>query len=571
MEATRLCPYCLQPLPGAAQSCPHCGKSFAGRNPGGTLPVGTVLAGRYTVGEMLSIDGEGILYRGAENLGRFRVTIKEYLPITLTAERTAESTLRPKTGSEVLFKTTRMDFADLYRSIQRITPANGLEAVLDVVEANNSVYAILENLGGTPLDQWLENHPGTIRPDDACTMLQPVVEGGAAMHKIGLVHRGICPENIRVMENDRCRLAGYATVGLRTAGSGLREQLYEGYSAPEQYSTAEFEGRYTDEYSLAAVFYRMVCGQAPVPAAQRMVADSNPRAKSVNGSLPLYVSQVLQLGLRLRPMERIQTVPQLYQALSSKEYTAELTRTMKPETPVRTAQPEPERKEHLLSLKALLAGIVILLSILILLTLWSVLSQHIHQPAASAAESEPASSEVMVPQNLVPNFIGMDYTQVQNNREYTSMYLFYVTEEYSDTAPAGQIIQQEPSADTVLKAGETIRLVVSKGPQMAEMPNIIGFTQDGAVKELEARGLVASCFMVVNDGSYASGCVVRTSEEPGTKVEVGTVITVYIAADPSVQITVTPEEPAATEPTTTEPAPPETTDPTPTEPEYNTD
>ena len=571
MEATRLCPYCLQPLPGAAQSCPHCGKSFAGRNPGGTLPVGTVLAGRYTVGEMLSIDGEGILYRGAENLGRFRVTIKEYLPITLTAERTAESTLRPKTGSEVLFKTTRMDFADLYRSIQRITPANGLEAVLDVVEANNSVYAILENLGGTPLDQWLENHPGTIRPDDACAMLQPVFEGVAAMHKIGLVHRGICPENIRVMENDRCRLAGYATVGLRTAGSGLREQLYEGYSAPEQYSTAEFEGRYTDEYSLAAVFYRMVCGQAPVPAAQRMVADSNPRAKSVNGSLPLYVSQVLQLGLRLRPMERIQTVPQLYQALSSKEYTAELTRTMKPETPVRTAQPEPERKEHLLSLKALLAGIVILLSILILLTLWSVLSQHIHQPAASAAESEPASSEVMVPQNLVPNFIGMDYTQVQNNREYTSMYLFYVTEEYSDTAPAGQIIQQEPSADTVLKAGETIRLVVSKGPQMAEMPNIIGFTQDGAVKELEARGLVASCFMVVNDGSYASGCVVRTSEEPGTKVEVGTVITVYIAADPSVQSTVTPEEPAATEPTTTEPAPPETTDPTPTEPEHNTD
>ena len=569
MEPKRLCPYCLQPIAPAAQSCPHCGKVFADRNPGGTLPVGTVLAGRYTVGEMLSIDGEGILYRGAENLGRFRVTIKEYLPITLTAERTAESTLRPKTGSEVLFKTTRMDFADLYRSIQRITPANGLEAVLDVVEANNSVYAILENLGGTPLDQWLENHPGTIRPDDACTMLQPVFEGVAAMHKIGLVHRGICPENIRVMENDRCRLAGYATVGLRTAGSGLHEQLYEGYSAPEQYSTAEFEGRYTDEYSLAAVFYRMVCGQAPVPAAQRMVADSNPRAKSVNGSLPLYVSQVLQLGLRLRPMERIQTVPQLYQALSSKEYTAELTRTMKPETPVRTAQPEPERKEHLLSLKALLAGIVILLSILILLTLWSVLSQHIHQPAASAAESEPASSEVMVPQNLVPNFIGMDYTQVQNNREYTSMYLFYVTEEYSDTAPAGQIIQQEPSADTVLKAGETIQLVVSKGPQMAEMPNIIGFTQDGAVKELEARGLVASCFMVVNDGSYASGCVVRTSEEPGTKVEVGTVITVYIAADPSVQSTVTPEEPAATEPTTTEPAPPETTDPTPTE--YNTD
>ena len=562
METKRLCPYCLHPLPEAAQSCPRCGKAFAGANPRGTLPVGTVLAGRYTVGELVSMDGEGILYRGAENLGGFRVTIKEYLPVTLTAERTAGNVLRPKTGSEVLFKTTRMDFADLYRSIQRITPATGLEAVLDVVEENNSVYAVLENLGGTPLDRWLEDHVGTVRPEIACAMLQPVFEGVAAMHKIGLVHRGICPENIRVMENDRCRLAGYATVGLRTAGSGLHEQLYEGYSAPEQYSTAEFEGRYTDEYSLAAVFYRMVCGQAPVPAAQRMVSDSNPRAKSVNGSLPLYVSQVLQLGLRLRPMERIQTVPQLYQALSSKEYTAELTRTMKPETPVRTAQPE--RREHLLSLKALLAGIVILLSILILLTLWSVLGQNRGQTPASQPASEPASSEVLEPQNLVPNFVGMDYAQVQNNREYTGMYLFYVTEEYSDTAPAGQIMQQQPDADTVLKAGETIRLVVSKGPQMAEMPNIIGFTQDAAVQTLQSSGLIASCFMVVNDGSYAAGCVVRTSEEPGTRVEVGTVITVYIAADPSVQITVTPEEPAVTEPA----AEPETT---PTEGETDTD
>jgi len=49
-------------------------------------------------------------------------------------------------------------------------------------------------------------------------------------------------------------------------------------------------------------------------------------------------------------------------------------------------------------------------------------------------------------------------------------------------------------------------------------------------------------------------------------VTVGTVITIYIAADPSVQITATPEEPAATEPTT-----PETTPEGSTEPEYDTD
>ena len=568
MEQKRLCPYCIKELPPAVSVCPHCGKILEGRNPAGCLPVGTVLAGRYTMGEMRSLDGEGVLYSAVENLGGFRVTIKEFLPVTLSAERGADHILYPKQGSEVLFKTTRMDFADLFRAIQRITPANGLEAVLDVVQANNTVYAVLENLGGTPLDQWLENHPDPVRAEDACIMLRPVFEGVAAMHKIGLVHRGICPENIRVMADGHCRLAGYATVGLRTAGSGLHVQLYEGYSAPEQYSTAEFEGRYTDEYSLAAVFYRMVCGQAPMPAAQRVVSDSNPRARTVEPAVPAYVSDVLQLGLRLKVMERIQTVPQLYQALSSKEYTAELTRTMKPETPMHPARAEqsPQGREHLLSLKALLAGILILLSILILLTLWGIVSSKEEQPPASEPSSEAASSEALNPQNLVPNFVGIDYEQIKNNREYTSMYLFRAVLEYSDTVPSGQVIRQEPEAGEVMENGEVIQIVVSQGPEKVEMPKIIGASQDKAIEILSSRGLVASCFMVVNDGSYATGCVVSASEEEGAMVTVGTVITVYIAADPSVQITATPEEPAATEPTTPE-TPPEGG----TEPEYDTD
>src|SRR5699024_8253942 len=129
--------------------------------------------------------------------------------------------------------------------------------------------------GGVPLDQWLDKQKNLVTPEQACAMLQPVFNGVAAMHQVGLVHRGICPENIRVLENGRARLTGYATIGLRTAGSGLHGQLYEGYSAPEQYSAVEFEGRYTDVYSLSAVFYRMVCGQSPVPAAQRLVTDSN--------------------------------------------------------------------------------------------------------------------------------------------------------------------------------------------------------------------------------------------------------------------------------------------------------
>ena len=87
--------------------------------------------------------------------------------------------------------------------------------------------------------------------------------------------------------------------------------------------------------------------------------------------------------------------------------------------------------------------------------------------------------------------------------------------------------------------------MVSRGPQMVEMPHVAGFTRDGAEQQLAQVGLNASFYPIYNDGSYVSGCVAYCSEEPGAMVEVGSVITVYIAADPSVEITTEP--PAASD------------------------
>ena len=295
----------------------------------------------------------------------------------------------------------------------------------------------------------------------------------------------------------------------------------------------------------------MVCGQSPVPAAQRLVSDSNPRARTVNPAVPEYFSDVLWMGLKLKPVERIQTVQQLFRALSEREYAEELSRSMEALDPPAPAPQEPKApaKAELLSVRNLLAGIVILLSVLILLILWGLLSRQSEKPpeviapeSVSEAASEPVNENV----TLTPNFVGRDYdAEVRNNHSYIDEYLFYVTLEYSDTVEKGKIIRQEPAAGDVVEKGGTISLVVSKGPQMVEMPDVIGFTQEGAVSELEARGLMPSCFMVVNDGSYAAGCVVSCSAEAGAAVEVGSVITVYIAADPSVEITTEP--PAASD------------------------
>jgi serine/threonine protein kinase len=519
-----LCPNCLAHMEPGALECPHCRHSMKNQNPRGTLAYGSVLAGRYTVGSFLSADGEGILYQAVENTAAVRVTLKEYLPVTLSEDRDKRGAINPKPGSEVLYKTTRMDFSDLYHELMKITPATGLEAVLDVIEANNTVYSVMENPGGIPLDDYLKDHGGSISAAEARSMLQPVFEGVAAMHKSGLVHRGISPETIRVLDNGKARLAGYATLGLRTVGDALRPQLYEGYAAPEQYSSTEFEGRYTDEYALAAVFYRMITGQPPVSAAQRLVADSNPSAHSLDPAIPGWLSDVLAHGMRLKASERIQTVPVLMSSLTSP-------------TAAQAIDGQTKRdRQHKRSVTGMLAALLILVAILICLTLFWMLGRggsKVHPESTT----QPASSQA-VQTEYVPDFVGMTYAQIQASGQYSGRFRFMLEEEYSDTVERDVIIRQTPLANTAVASDDDrkITLVVSKGPESVEVPNVIGFTQESAVQEVQAAGLVASCVMVTNDGTYASGCVVKTDPVGGTSAAPDTTITLYIAADRDVQI-----------------------------------
>ena len=71
-------------------------------------------------------------------------------------------------------------------------------------------------------------------------------------------------------------------------------------------------------------------------------------------------------------------------------------------------------------------------------------------------------------------------------------------------------------------------------------------TQDSAVQELATKGLNATCFTVVNDGSEAAGCVVSASEDAGSMVEVGTTIVLYIAGDVPADAPAGPEAPSDT-------------------------
>lgn len=551
-----LCPFCLEPLEnGFHGECPNCGRSLENHNPEGALPLGTQLGERYTVGEYISADGDGLAYRGVENEARRFVLIKEYFPVTLCNGRSPEGALMPKDGREVLFKTSRMDFQDLYVDLKNLTPATGLSQILDVLEENNTVYAVEESEKGMTLTHYLSLRSRNLTPAEARTLLQPVMEGVAQLHKAGLIHRGICPDNILLPIDGSARLTGYGTLALRTGGSELKSQLYAGYAAPEQYSAAEFSGRYTDVYALAAVTYRLVTGQTPVAAPQRKVRDSLESAHSLESGVPTYFAQVLACAMRLDPAKRMQTVPELMGALTDPS----------------VANAMFERGDNQISTKKILGASMVVIFVLAALLLWSLLAPRGDSKAGSKPTPTPAGTEEPAETDsanddlmIAPDLVGKNYASEIKGSDLYQKYRIVMTEDYSSEVEEGDVISQDPAAGTLLtEENSVIQIVVSKGPNLVEMPNIVGFTQDNAIKLLDAKGIQYRMEIMVNDGQYAAGCVAKCELEgqdlePGRKLDTGTaVVTVYIAGerDDSPTVSVQPAgDPDSTAADSSEPA-----------------
>jgi beta-lactam-binding protein with PASTA domain len=101
-----------------------------------------------------------------------------------------------------------------------------------------------------------------------------------------------------------------------------------------------------------------------------------------------------------------------------------------------------------------------------------------------------------------------------------------VTEEFSDTVPRGSVISQAPKAGTIVRKGDTVSIVLSKGPRTFAMPNVVGMSRDEAVARLEGLGLVVREIQLP---STTGDRVVYTKPKAGTTVQSGQEVRIYLA------------------------------------------
>lgn len=154
-------------------------------------------------------------------------------------------------------------------------------------------------------------------------------------------------------------------------------------------------------------------------------------------------------------------------------------------------------------------------------------------PAGAVVATEPAIGTAVLPESQitlvvsdgpapveVPGVAGRTYDEAVQALAGARLAATRADDEFSSTVEAGKVIGTNPAAGTSVPRDSTVAVVVSKGPELVEVPPLVGLTLEAAQAALQARGFE------VDTVSYLPGRLVRSSNPgAGSKVGRGTEVT----------------------------------------------
>ena len=126
----------------------------------------------------------------------------------------------------------------------------------------------------------------------------------------------------------------------------------------------------------------------------------------------------------------------------------------------------------------------------------------------------------------VPYLNGVGYDQSVSIVRRLGLVIAKIDSAFSDSIEPGRVIGTSPEAETNLKKGDSITLILSKGI-IKKMPNIVGVQLSQAQLSLEKMGLILAGIEEVQ-GSGKKGTIIVQNPEPGRIVNSGDTVRVMV-------------------------------------------
>ena len=521
--------------------------------------------GEYRIVRCLGSNGEGIFYLAQDCIVGDVVQLQEFFPAGIACRCDDADALQPLAGHATEFKYFRASFQDLYRILQQEKENSCLIPIVQLFEQNATVYVASEHLQVSTLEETLRQSGGRQCWCRAKKYLLPLYNSLSSLHKKGITHQGISPENILLDEENRVYWRGFSLLEMRTATGEMEPQLFAGYSAPEQYQLESWRGGWTDLYSIAAVTYRVLTGVVVPDAAIRQQQDRLMEPILLDERIPQNISDALYRALSLKPEERFDSMDAFIAAML--EETTSNTAVFTVEQPTLTDRTvhldtvhfQPQESTAVLPLKEELLEeksrqhqpqekprmkkgsvylVVTMAATLLVLALgtprliraisgnWNQASE----PASQQEQNVQLSSGTEQQQHKVDNFIGKKASEVLASDQFEPWYYFETVEQYSEEFAKGVVANQSIQSGTTIGRKTTITLYVSKGSASEPLPQLVGKTPEEAIAIL---GEMNKQYKIINGSSQAvdEGKIFRTDPQAGTqmKKDSSDVVLLYVA------------------------------------------
>ncbi len=590
MSYENLCMNCMKEL-GNSEQCPHCHFHNDSLQLPPYLPMRTMLGQRYLVGAVQTSNGDGTTYMGYDTVELLPVTIREFLPDSITKRSTDSNDLVVAPGHEKEYETLKTEFTDLWSKLVKMRGLSALISVNTILEENNTVYAIREYVEGVQSlrDYLLSTKDGYLSWKNARIMFMPVLSTLSTLHSAGIIHRGISPSTLYVYPDHKIRIGGFSIPECRTVNGGLTSEVFPGYSPVEMLGVQSAAGPWTDIYSFAAVLYRTLIGKAPIDAMVRMQDDQMMIPAKFADQLPDYVIDGLINALQVLPEDRTRSIDRFRAELSSSqvaefasEYEAEEKarkrrkfsqennaeddnlentqtigdlggqqnnnrfniphqetynggnyRAPQEQEEAEAVRRHPKRQQASSKPKGSGSAKTIILTTLIVLLAAVLIFLIIFFTVGNNSSNHRIGGDTGYVQSemvSVPQFVGQNVDSLSSSdRSNFTLNINYV---YSDEGESGTIIKQSVSAGQMVERGREITLTVSKGQEKITMIDVSGKTADDAKAELEAAGFNVQVVSKLNTGSYTSNTVDSFNLTPGSQYDKGTTVVLQVWSEP---------------------------------------
>ena len=387
MELSK-CLGCMEPFQG--YPCPRCG--FDPKNVKGAeyaLPLETILAGKYLVGRVLGQGGFGITYIGWDIALERKVAIKEYFPSGQVSRNpgTRDLTWYTSEQSQRAKQDGMQMFLKEARKMSKVDDIPNVVRVRDLFQENGTAYIVMDFVEGETLKARLQR-TGPMSWEQAKEIFLPAIRAMEQVHKAGLVHRDLSPDNLMLTPEGRVMILDLgAAKDLNVNNGASSMQVAKGGFSPfEQYTQRGASGPWTDVYAMAATLYFTLTGKLPPVATDRVDEDTISWTEPGLKALPAPALEALQKAMEVSAKKRTQSMAELGKGLTEvpealSGFQRE-TRTKNASIPKSAAKPKAKRITVNRKMKKL--GCVCAIAVLVLLSVSAVIqySNRVTQIAA---------------------------------------------------------------------------------------------------------------------------------------------------------------------------------------------